>query len=146
MSGGGSGGGFRVSIPSSVRKTIQNIKEITGNHGDEEIYAMLKECGMDPNETAQKLLHQGTGFCSLYLSRLISIAVFFNLLLWSMDVLAFFFLLFWFRFFFLTLMMRLVLVFLSYGMKNWDKLDLIEKSVSGLAKCVISLGYEVTEE
>ncbi|CAL2249103.1 unnamed protein product [Prunus armeniaca] len=53
-----SGGGFRVSIPNSVRKTIQDIKEITGNHSEEEIYAMLKECNMDPNETAQKLLFQ----------------------------------------------------------------------------------------
>lgn len=58
-----SGGGFRVSIPTSVRKTIQDIKEITGNHSEEEIYAMLKECNMDPNETAQKLLLQGTPFC-----------------------------------------------------------------------------------
>ncbi|KAK9285319.1 hypothetical protein L1049_024510 [Liquidambar formosana] len=55
-----SGGGFRVSIPNSVRKTIQNLKEITGNHSEEEIYAMLKECSMDPNETAQKLLLQDT--------------------------------------------------------------------------------------
>ncbi|XP_022758902.1 GBF-interacting protein 1-like isoform X3 [Durio zibethinus] len=55
-----SGGGFRVSpIPNSVRKTIQNIKEITGNHSEDEIYAMLKECSMDPNETAQRLLLQG---------------------------------------------------------------------------------------
>ncbi|KAI3755679.1 hypothetical protein L1987_55485 [Smallanthus sonchifolius] len=48
----------KVSIPNSVRKTIQNLKEITGNHSDDEIYAMLKECSMDPNETAQKLLLQ----------------------------------------------------------------------------------------
>ncbi|CAL9191185.1 unnamed protein product [Musa hybrid cultivar] len=54
-----SGGGSRVSIPAGVRRTIQNIKEIAGNHSDEEIYAMLKDCGMDPNETAQKLLLQG---------------------------------------------------------------------------------------
>ncbi|XP_055810709.1 GBF-interacting protein 1-like isoform X4 [Solanum dulcamara] len=54
------GGGARVSIPSSVKKTIQNIKEITGIHSDDEIYAMLKECSMDPNETAQKLLYQDT--------------------------------------------------------------------------------------
>ncbi|KAE8713090.1 hyphally regulated cell wall protein 3-like isoform X2 [Hibiscus syriacus] len=54
-----SGGGFRVSsIPNSVRKTIQNIKEITGNHSEDEIYAMLKECSMDPNETTQRLLLQ----------------------------------------------------------------------------------------
>ncbi|KAL0916104.1 hypothetical protein M5K25_013587 [Dendrobium thyrsiflorum] len=50
----------RVSIPNSVKKTIQNIKEIAGNHSDEEIYSMLKECSMDPNETAQKLLFQDT--------------------------------------------------------------------------------------
>uniref|UniRef100_A0A0C9QR94 TSA: Wollemia nobilis Ref_Wollemi_Transcript_13006_3501 transcribed RNA sequence n=1 Tax=Wollemia nobilis TaxID=56998 RepID=A0A0C9QR94_9CONI len=50
--------GAAVSIPASVRKTIQNLKEIAGNHSDEEIYAMLKECNMDPNETAQKLLYQ----------------------------------------------------------------------------------------
>ncbi|XP_022952695.1 GBF-interacting protein 1-like [Cucurbita moschata] len=55
-----SGGGSRASIPSSVRKTIDNIKEITGNHSDDEIYSMLKECSMDPNETAQKLLLQDT--------------------------------------------------------------------------------------
>lgn len=57
-----SGGGSRASIPNCVRKTIENIKEITGNHSDDEIYAMLKECSMDPNETAQKLLLQGTFF------------------------------------------------------------------------------------
>ncbi|XP_057461579.1 uncharacterized protein LOC130751873 isoform X1 [Actinidia eriantha] len=52
--------GSGVSIPSSVRKTIQNIKEIAGNHSEEEIYAMLEECSMDPNETAHKLLLQDT--------------------------------------------------------------------------------------
>nr|XP_048328684.1 GBF-interacting protein 1-like isoform X3 [Ziziphus jujuba var. spinosa] len=52
--------GFSVSIPNSVRKTIQDIKEITGNHSEEKIYALLKECSMDPNETAQKLLLQET--------------------------------------------------------------------------------------
>ncbi|KAL9144902.1 hypothetical protein ABFS82_13G005500 [Erythranthe guttata] len=58
-SGGVKGGGSRASapIPSGVRKTIENIKEITGqNHSEDEIYAMLKECSMDPNETTQKLL------------------------------------------------------------------------------------------
>ncbi|XP_021724431.1 GBF-interacting protein 1-like [Chenopodium quinoa] len=55
-------GGVRASstIPNNVKKTIQNIKEITGNHSDEEIYAMLKDCSMDPNETTQKLLLQDT--------------------------------------------------------------------------------------
>ncbi|MCL7051641.1 hypothetical protein MKW94_017785 [Papaver nudicaule] len=53
-------GGTRVSIPNNVKKIIQNIKEIAGNHSDDEIYAMLKECSMDPNETTQKLLFQDT--------------------------------------------------------------------------------------
>ncbi|KAK7275944.1 hypothetical protein RIF29_17071 [Crotalaria pallida] len=55
--------GFRASsipIPTTARKMIHNIKEIAGNHSDEDIYAMLKECSMDPNETAQKLLLQDT--------------------------------------------------------------------------------------
>ncbi|KAI6690771.1 hypothetical protein NL676_027599 [Syzygium grande] len=64
MSGGGGGGGggsSRVSIPADVRKMIQNIKEITGKqHSDEDVYAMLKDCSMDPDETAQKLLFQDT--------------------------------------------------------------------------------------
>ncbi|KAK9056827.1 hypothetical protein SSX86_024191 [Deinandra increscens subsp. villosa] len=50
--------GGRVSIPNNVRKTIQNIKEITGNHSEDEIYAMLRDCSMDPNETVQKLILQ----------------------------------------------------------------------------------------
>eukprot|EP01018_Ginkgo_biloba_P007406 Gb_18524 [translate_table: standard] len=53
------GGGVRADgIPADVRKTIQTIKEIAGSYSDEEIYAMLKESNMDPNETAQKLLSQ----------------------------------------------------------------------------------------
>lgn len=57
MSSGAKGGASRVSIPSGVKKTIDNIQEITGqNHSEDEIYAMLKECSMDPNETAQRLL------------------------------------------------------------------------------------------
>ncbi|XP_073027846.1 uncharacterized protein [Primulina eburnea] len=50
-------GAVRVSIPSSVKEMIENIKDITGkNHTEDEIYAVLKECSMDPNETTQKLL------------------------------------------------------------------------------------------
>ncbi|KAL3646147.1 hypothetical protein CASFOL_011327 [Castilleja foliolosa] len=57
MSSGVKGGASRVSIPSGVKKTIENIKEITGqSHSEDEIYAMLRECSMDPNETTQKLL------------------------------------------------------------------------------------------
>uniref|UniRef100_A0A0E0LZ07 GBF-interacting protein 1 N-terminal domain-containing protein n=1 Tax=Oryza punctata TaxID=4537 RepID=A0A0E0LZ07_ORYPU len=49
----------RVSIPAAVRRTIQNIKEIAGGHTDEEVYAVLRECNMDPNETTDRLLNQG---------------------------------------------------------------------------------------
>ncbi|KAG0463259.1 hypothetical protein HPP92_018746 [Vanilla planifolia] len=45
-------------ISARVRKTILSIKEIVGNHSDADIYAVLKETNMDPNETAQKLLNQ----------------------------------------------------------------------------------------
>ncbi|KAE8733496.1 GBF-interacting protein 1 [Hibiscus syriacus] len=59
--GGGDAEGSRVSIPDNARKTIQNIREITGKqHSHEEIYAILEECSMDPNETAQKLLYMDT--------------------------------------------------------------------------------------
>ncbi|PPR96204.1 hypothetical protein GOBAR_AA24461 [Gossypium barbadense] len=47
-------------ISARVSKTIQSIKEIVGNHSDDDIYVALKEANMDPNETAQKLLHQDT--------------------------------------------------------------------------------------
>ncbi|XAR68243.1 hypothetical protein NMG60_11003312 [Bertholletia excelsa] len=50
--------GARASIPNSAREAILSIREIAANHSDEEIYAMLKECNMDPNETANKLLLQ----------------------------------------------------------------------------------------
>ncbi|XP_038686359.1 GBF-interacting protein 1-like isoform X3 [Tripterygium wilfordii] len=57
MSGGRVGGG-RVAIPESTRKTIKSIREITGkNHSDDEIYAVLEECSMDPNEAIQKLFY-----------------------------------------------------------------------------------------
>lgn len=49
-------------LSAGVRKTIQSIKEIVGNHSDAEIYSTLKETNMDPNETAQKLLNQGPLF------------------------------------------------------------------------------------
>nr|XP_027192497.1 nuclear transcription factor Y subunit alpha isoform X2 [Cicer arietinum] len=45
-------------LSAKVRKTIQSIKEIVGNHSDADIYVALKETNMDPNETTQKLLNQ----------------------------------------------------------------------------------------
>uniref|UniRef100_A0A804NQ25 GBF-interacting protein 1 N-terminal domain-containing protein n=1 Tax=Zea mays TaxID=4577 RepID=A0A804NQ25_MAIZE len=52
--------GGRVSIPAGARRTIADIKEIAGGHTDEEVYAMLRECNMDPNETVQRLLLEDT--------------------------------------------------------------------------------------
>lgn len=48
------------NLSAGVRKTIQSIKEIVGNHSDADIYSTLKETNMDPNETTQKLLNQGS--------------------------------------------------------------------------------------
>ncbi|KAJ7538647.1 hypothetical protein O6H91_11G058300 [Diphasiastrum complanatum] len=58
-SGGRSVGGVALSqaIPGISRKVVQSIKEICGNP-DDEIYAMLKECNMDPNQAVQRLLNQ----------------------------------------------------------------------------------------
>ncbi|KAF7814076.1 GBF-interacting protein 1-like isoform X1 [Senna tora] len=47
-------------LSAKVRKTIQSIKEIVGDHSDADIYVALKETDMDPNETTQKLLNQDT--------------------------------------------------------------------------------------
>ncbi|KAF1890329.1 hypothetical protein Lal_00013583 [Lupinus albus] len=61
MSGGGGYSNSMVPIPHNVRKTIHNIREITGKqHTDDEIYAVLRDCSMDPNETAQKLFYLDT--------------------------------------------------------------------------------------
>ncbi|XP_024396875.1 uncharacterized protein [Physcomitrium patens] len=57
MSSGRGGGGNAVEIPASTKKVVQDLKEVVG-YSEEEIYAMLKECNMDPNETAQRLLNQ----------------------------------------------------------------------------------------
>ncbi|XP_020252036.1 uncharacterized protein LOC109829262 isoform X2 [Asparagus officinalis] len=50
---------FSSSIPSKMRETVQNLKEIV-NCSEQEIYAMLRECNMDPNEAVQRLLAQDT--------------------------------------------------------------------------------------
>ncbi|KAG2332718.1 hypothetical protein Bca4012_017667 [Brassica carinata] len=44
-------------IPSGSRKTVQNLKEIV-NCPEAEIYAVLKDCNMDPNEAVHRLLSQ----------------------------------------------------------------------------------------
>ncbi|KAK4753337.1 hypothetical protein SAY87_022135 [Trapa incisa] len=56
-----SGGNARVSIPDNLRKMLDNIREISGKqHADEDVYAMLRECAFDPNETVQKLFYLET--------------------------------------------------------------------------------------
>ncbi|KAL4584395.1 hypothetical protein LXL04_008995 [Taraxacum kok-saghyz] len=52
------GGNGAQNLSASVRRTIQSIKEIVGDHSDADIYSALKETNMDPNETTQKLLNQ----------------------------------------------------------------------------------------
>ncbi|XP_034678347.1 GBF-interacting protein 1-like isoform X1 [Vitis riparia] len=64
MGDGGGGGGedtsSRVLIPKDARKVVQDIKEIARKHSDEDVYAMLQECAMDPNEAVQRLLYLDT--------------------------------------------------------------------------------------
>ncbi|KAL8152265.1 hypothetical protein V2J09_010025 [Rumex salicifolius] len=57
VNGKGSSGSVAVSIPQSAKKIVQSLKEIV-NCPDAEIYSMLKECDMDPNETVNRLLSQ----------------------------------------------------------------------------------------
>lgn len=57
--GGVGGCSYRVLIPESIQRMVQCIKEIVVLHSDEDVYAMLKECFMDPNEAVQKLLDLG---------------------------------------------------------------------------------------
>ncbi|KAF7149930.1 hypothetical protein RHSIM_Rhsim02G0154100 [Rhododendron simsii] len=53
----GTGGGGVQSIPAASSKMVQSLKEIV-NCPESEIYAMLKECNMDPNEAVNRLLSQ----------------------------------------------------------------------------------------
>ncbi|CAL4901772.1 unnamed protein product [Urochloa decumbens] len=60
MSGGGAGGkGASAPVPAGSRKLVQNLKEIV-NRPEAEIYAALRECGMDPDEAVSRLLSQDT--------------------------------------------------------------------------------------
>ena len=60
MSGGGTGGGGKGAgpVPQASRKLVQSLKEIV-NRPEAEIYAALRECGMDPDEAVSRLLSQG---------------------------------------------------------------------------------------
>ena len=57
--GGGEDASGRVLIPKDARKMVSDIKEIARKHSDEDVYTMLQECAMDPNEAAQRLLYLG---------------------------------------------------------------------------------------
>ncbi|KAL7238236.1 hypothetical protein ACSBR2_004356 [Camellia fascicularis] len=56
MSSSNNGGGLQ-SIPAASRKMVQSLKEIV-NCPELEIYAMVKDCNMDPNEAVNGLLSQ----------------------------------------------------------------------------------------
>ncbi|XP_015867039.3 uncharacterized protein LOC107404589 isoform X2 [Ziziphus jujuba] len=64
MSGKGGGGSNGKGnngisgIPAASRKMVQSLKEIVHNCTEQEIYAMLKDCNMDPNEAVNRLLAQ----------------------------------------------------------------------------------------
>ena len=63
-------------VPQVMKNVIQNLKEIV-KCSDTEIYAVLKECNMDPNEAVQRLLSQGCyAFCFSFLFSLFIIVVF----------------------------------------------------------------------
>ncbi|KAM3331496.1 hypothetical protein ACQJBY_027463 [Aegilops geniculata] len=61
MSGGGVGGRVPAAgpVPASARKLVQGLKEIV-SRSDSEIYAALRDCGMDPDEAVSRLLSQDT--------------------------------------------------------------------------------------
>ncbi|KAL3643593.1 hypothetical protein CASFOL_014408 [Castilleja foliolosa] len=55
-SGGGTGGGAQP-VPAGLKKIVQSLKEIV-NCPEAEIYAILKDCNMDPDEAVNRLLSQ----------------------------------------------------------------------------------------
>lgn len=56
--GGGKGGAAAGPVPAASRKLVQSLKEIV-NRPEAEIYAALRDCGMDPDEAVSRLLSQG---------------------------------------------------------------------------------------
>jgi hypothetical protein len=69
MSGkvGGQKGSSLSGIPAASRKMVQSLKEIVTNIPDNEIYATLKDCNMDPNEAVSRLLSQGFSLSLFFL-------------------------------------------------------------------------------
>ncbi|CAL9049530.1 unnamed protein product [Musa banksii] len=58
MSGACRANGAAAPIPTGSRKLVQSLREIV-HCPEPEIYAMLRECNMDPNEAVHRLLAQG---------------------------------------------------------------------------------------
>lgn len=50
----------QATIPAAAKKVVQSLKEIVKKHSDEEIYAALKDCDMDPNLAVHVLMNQDT--------------------------------------------------------------------------------------
>ncbi|KAL0742674.1 hypothetical protein Bca4012_084187 [Brassica carinata] len=72
---GGCGGARKANngmndIPSRSRQIVQSLKEVA-NSPETEIYAMLKECNMDPNEAVHRILSQGSSFFLLMVACLV---------------------------------------------------------------------------
>ncbi|KAK2994907.1 hypothetical protein RJ640_012100 [Escallonia rubra] len=59
MGGKSHGGAAAAVIPAGCRETVEGMKEIV-DCSEQEIYSMLKECNMDPNDAVQRLLSQDT--------------------------------------------------------------------------------------
>ncbi|XP_065001904.1 uncharacterized protein LOC135635024 isoform X3 [Musa acuminata AAA Group] len=59
MSGACRANGAAAPIPTGSRKLVQSLREIL-HCPEPEIYAMLRECNMDPNEAVHRLLAQDT--------------------------------------------------------------------------------------
>lgn len=49
-----------LQMPPSAKKLVQNLKEVINkNCTDTEVYAVLLDCNMDPDDAIQRLLSQG---------------------------------------------------------------------------------------
>ncbi|XP_010559258.1 PREDICTED: uncharacterized protein LOC104827729 isoform X2 [Tarenaya hassleriana] len=55
----GKGNNINLGVPAMARNVVQGLKEVV-NCSDQEIYAMLVECDMDPDEAVSRLLSQDT--------------------------------------------------------------------------------------
>lgn len=63
---GGRGRESVQGLPAATKKVVQSLKEIVNcsDCTDQEIYAVLEECNMDPDRAVERLLAQGF-VCSL---------------------------------------------------------------------------------